>query len=81
VPVSGRARGDAPDVAHPWPSIECKHRRKLPVWLEHVMRQAEASARSGQLPAAVLHESQRRHVNDLVVVRLGDWLDWFGGMK
>jgi hypothetical protein len=45
VPVSGRARGDAPDIEHPELSIECKSRRRLPAWLEDVLRQAVAFVR------------------------------------
>lgn len=81
VPITGRQRGDVPDVDHPWPSVEVKHRKRLPAWIEDAMGQARASARSGQLPIAVLHESQRQHTQDLFVVRLGDWLDWFGRAK
>ena len=30
VPVTGRQRGDVPDVAHGWLSIEVKHRQTPP---------------------------------------------------
>jgi hypothetical protein len=30
VPVSGRARGDTPDIEHPELAIECTSRRRLP---------------------------------------------------
>jgi len=33
VPVTGRQRGDTPDVAHPLLSLEVKHRREVPAWL------------------------------------------------
>ncbi|QXD16984.1 hypothetical protein GQ464_008640 [Rhodocaloribacter litoris] len=78
VPVTGRARGDAPDVAHAWLSIEIKHRSRLPAWIEDAMRQAEAAAREDQLPVAVLHERGRRHDEDLVVMRLADFKAWVG---
>jgi len=78
VPITGRQRGDAPDVAHPWLSIECKHRKRLPVWIIDAMSQARAAARSDQLPVAILHESGRRHDDNLVLVRLGDFREWFG---
>ncbi|GIV60277.1 MAG: hypothetical protein KatS3mg043_1366 [Rhodothermaceae bacterium] len=78
VPVTGRSRGDAPDVAHAWLSIEIKHRQRLPAWIEDAMRQAEAAARDGQLPVAVLHERGRNHDRDLVVLRLADFEAWFG---
>ncbi|ARA92352.1 hypothetical protein AWN76_003645 [Rhodothermaceae bacterium RA] len=78
VPVSGRSRGDVPDVAHDWLAIEVKHRRKLPGWIEDAMRQAEAAAREDQLPVAILHERGRRHDEDLVVLRLRDFEAWLG---
>jgi hypothetical protein len=33
VPVSGRSRGDAPDIQHDWLSVECKNRATLPRWM------------------------------------------------
>ena len=81
VPVTGRQRGDVPDIEHAWLSIECKHRKSLPAWITDAMAQARAAARSDQLPVAILHESGRRHAENLVLVRLSDWLEWFGGMK
>ena len=70
VPVSGRTRGDCPDVEHPTLSIECKSRKKLPAWIEDAMRQAEASARDG-LPVAVLYQDGRKYQDSFVVCRLG----------
>ena len=78
VPVSGRQRGDVPDVTHPWLSVEVKHRQSLPAWILGAMSQARAAARSDQLPVAILHESGQRHADNLVLVRLADFRDWFG---
>jgi hypothetical protein len=72
VPVSGRGRGDAPDVHHPDLSIEVKSRKTLPAWLEDALKQAEASARDGQLPVAVLHGRRRRYGDALVVLRASE---------
>lgn len=72
VPVSGRARGDAPDVAHPRLAIECKHRNSLPSWLIDAMAQAEACANPEQIPVAILHAHGARHDADLCVLRLAD---------
>jgi hypothetical protein len=72
VPVSGRARGDAPDVIHPRLSIECKHRQTLPVWLVDAMRQAIAAAGPEQIPVAILHAHGGRHADDLCMARLAD---------
>jgi len=40
VPVSGRQRGDVPDVKHACLSIECKHRKALLAWLYEALDQA-----------------------------------------
>ena len=72
VPVTGRARGDAPDVEHPLLALEVKHRKELPQWLKEAMAQAEAAARDDKLPVVVLHEAGSRHSEDLVVLRLAD---------
>lgn len=78
VPVSGRARGDVPDIHHAWLCPEVKSRRTLPAWLIEALAQARAAAGPHQLPVAVLHETGHRYGHALVVVRLDDWLDWFG---
>ncbi len=78
VPVSGRQRGDAPDVAHAWLSVEVKDRAALPAWLAEALAQAEASAGPLQLPIAVLHQVGQRHDRALVVLRLGEFVEWFG---
>ena len=80
VPVTGRARGDVPDVAHRWLSIEVKSRRALPAWLLEAVAQARAAATEYQLPVAILHQEGSRHGLDLVVMRLSDFEDWFGGI-
>jgi hypothetical protein len=81
VPVSGRGRGDAPDIAHPWLALEVKDRATLPLWLLDALDQAEASATPDQLPVAVLHRAGDRHDQALVVLRLSDFVDWFGTAK
>jgi hypothetical protein len=78
VPVSGRA--GQPDIAHPWLSIEVKYRRRLPQWLVKAMEQAERSATPGQLAIAVLHEAGTRYGQSLVLLRLGDFEEWFGAV-
>ncbi|HET8626734.1 MAG TPA: hypothetical protein VFL91_04915 [Thermomicrobiales bacterium] len=77
VPVSGRGRGDAPDVRHPWLSIEVKDRAALPVWLLDALAQAEAAAAPDQLAVAVLHRAGRHHADSLVVLRLAAFAEWF----
>jgi len=81
VPVSGRARGDAPDIRHPWLSIEVKSRKTLPAWIKDAVSQARAAATEHQLPVAILHQEGGRHGLDLVVMRLKDFRDWFGEIE
>jgi len=81
VPVSGRGRGDQPDIAHPWLSLEVKDRATLPAWLLDALDQAEKSATTEQLPVAVLHRAGDRHDHALIVLRLGAFVDWFGDGK
>ena len=79
IPVSGR--GDRPDIEHGWLSIECKLRRRLPQWLLAAVEQAERAARPGQLPVAILHQAGARYRDALVVLRLGEFEEWFGGVR
>lgn len=65
VPVTGRGRGDAPDIAHPVLSLEVKHRARLPAWLTGALEQARASSRDGRVPVAVLHASGARYADAL----------------
>jgi hypothetical protein len=78
VPVSGRQRGDSPDIDHPWLSLEVKHRKTLPGWLADAMDQADKSAQGHQLPLVVLHQQQQRIADSYCVVRLKDFVEWFG---
>jgi len=78
VPVTGRQRGDVPDIAHEWLSIEVKHRRIVPAWLLDAMAQAEASKNGQQLPVVILHPHGKRHADNLVIIRLSDFIAWFG---
>jgi hypothetical protein len=70
VPVSGRGRGDSPDIQHDLLSIEVKSRKKLPTWIEDAMTQAKSCARGDQLPLVVLHQDSKRYQDALVVTRL-----------
>jgi hypothetical protein len=80
VPVSGRARGDAPDVEHPRLAIEVKHRQKLPEWLLDALDQAEKSAILDQIPVVVLHEAGQRYDDSLVLLRLEKLLQLLCGI-
>ena len=79
IPVSGRGRGDNPDIHHELFSIEVKSRKTIPAWLEDAMRQAEASAKDGRLPVVVLHEDRTPYAESLVLLRLSDFADYLKG--
>lgn len=78
IPITGRTIGSAPDIEHSKLAIEVKVRSKLPAWIKYAMQQAEQSAkkskRAGDLPVVILHEKNSRHDNDLVILRLKDFL-------
>jgi hypothetical protein len=80
VPVSGRARGDAPDVQHPRLAIEVKHRKKLPEWLLDALDQVEKSAVLDQIPVVVLHEARQRYDRSLVLLRLEKLMELLSGI-
>ena len=81
IPVSGRGRGDNPDVEHPTLSVEVKARASFPAWLEDALKQAELSASEGKTPVAVLHPDRRPYRDALVVLRLSEFAELVGGEK
>ena len=72
VPVSGRQRGDAADIEHPFFSVEVKHREGLPDWILDAMRQAKASQVDGKLPMVVLHAKNTKYEESLAILELRD---------
>jgi len=76
VPVTGRARGSAPDVAHGYFAVEVKYRKALPQWLWKAVEQAVRAAREDQLPLVILHERGRHMGDDLVVMRMDEFEVW-----
>lgn len=75
VPVSGRARGDKPDIDHNFLSIEVKYRAKFPFWLHDAMAQAEASAMPRQMPCVILCEKGQETGETFICFRLRDARD------
>jgi len=59
-------------------SVEVKSRKSLPAWLLSAVNQAHRNCAAGKLPLVVLHQTGQRRVNDLVVMRLGEFREWFG---
>lgn len=81
VPVSGRPRGDAPDIEHPILSIEVKSRKSIPAWIENALEQAEAASRDGKTPAVVLHQDGKKYRDALVVCRLSEFANLVEGER
>jgi hypothetical protein len=77
VPITGRQRGDVPDIEHNWLALEAKYRKTLPEWLHDAMRQAEAAARPRQMPVVVLREKGMPITDCYFAVRAKDFKDWF----
>jgi len=74
IPITGRTRGETPDIDHDRYSVEVKLRKKLPNWIWDAIDQAEKAKTKNKLPVVILHELNKRHLNDLVVMRLEDFL-------
>lgn len=72
VPVTGRSRGDAPDIEHDRFSIEVKERQELPGWLRDAMAQAVAAATGDRIPVTILHERGQRYRDCYALIRLSD---------
>lgn len=76
IPVTGRQRGDTPDIEHPALSIEVKSRKSLPAWLLDALNQAQAASKDGKkMPVVVLHQDHAPYAHSLVVLRLKDFAD------
>lgn len=80
VPVTGRARGSAPDVEHPWLAVEVKTTKRLPALIVKAMAQADASAefcrrRTGKrkMPVVVIHQDRTPYGWSVVSLRLQDF--------
>ena len=77
----GRA---AADVTTDWCVCEVKSRRTLPAWLKHAVTQAEGAACQSVTPKMALvqlHEVGGRVVDDLIVMRAGEFRAWHGNWR
>jgi len=81
VPVSGRQRGDAPDIEHPFFSLEVKHRKELPDWILDAMEQAKSSKTGDKIPMVILHKKNTKFENSLAVLEIRDIIAIVARMK
>jgi hypothetical protein len=80
IPVTGRQRGDTPDIEHAALSIEVKSRKSLPGWLLKALSQAQAASKDGKkMPVVVLHQDHAPYAHSLVVLKLKDFADHLNG--
>ena len=61
------------DVRFNYFSAETKERKSLPKFLKDCMAQAEANCPDRKIPFVVLHELNKSHKEDLVILRLPHW--------
>ena len=74
VPITGRIRGSAPDISHPWLSIEVKYRKKLPDWIKDAFCQARASKTGkNDLPVVILCEKGEETGKAWVLTELSEF--------
>ena len=82
IPITGRQRGDVPDVSHDLLAIEVKDRKTLPAWLHDGMAQAEAAAAGTEkTPLLILHARGQAIGESFAVVRLAEWIALHGPVK
>ena len=80
VPITGRQRGDVPDIEHPRFAIEVKRRSSayaFPKWLTTAFEQAEAANPGDKIPIVVIeHAHGRGKMRDYyVMLRLQEFVD------
>ena len=79
VPITGRQRGDAPDVAHADYSIEVKYRQRIPAWILDGMEQAIASKTADDdLPVLIIRAKGQGIKKALVCMELGEFKARYG---
>jgi len=78
IPITGRQRGDVPDVEHDWLAVEIKHRKALPDYWHDAYAQAQAANDGSRLSVVIWHEKGRPHRDDYIMMRLGDFEKYFG---
>jgi len=67
------------DVETDWLVIEVKERERLPQWIDEALQSARTLANGSKLGIVVLHEKGSH--DDLVVLGLKDFKQWFGGFQ
>jgi len=74
VPINGRAGADC---VGDWLQLEVKSRVTLPAWLLKAVEQSQVQL-EGRLGLVCLHRIGDEYGDALIVLRLRDWLAYFG---
>ncbi|MEA2573360.1 MAG: hypothetical protein QOH93_658 [Chloroflexia bacterium] len=77
--LQAMSAGTLADSANDWLAVESKLRASLPKFLTDAVNQASKAAKPDQLPIAVFHARGTKRMDDLVVMRLSDFVDNFVG--
>ncbi len=77
IPVHS-TKGDGNDVLHSWLAVESKERKSVPSWLTEAMSEAMSHA-GDKLPLVILHKKGTKFDDDLCIVRLKDFCDYWIG--
>ena len=75
VPITGRQRGDVPDIKHNWLSVEVKLRMRIPEWIKNGIDQAEKSAVGQQMPVLIIREKFQKADDALICMTLKEFRD------
>ena len=75
VPITGRQRGDVPDIKHNWLSVEAKLRMRIPAWIKNGIDQAEKSAVGHQMPVLIIREKFQKADDALICMTLKEFRD------
>ena len=75
VPITGRQRGDAPDIKHNSLSVEVKLRQRIPAWIKNGIDQAEKSAIGHQMPVLIIREKFQKIDDAIICMTLKEFRD------
>ena len=67
------------DVSTKLLSVEVKEKQELPKWLIDAMSQAVRNCEENKIPVVILHRKGDEHRFDYLIIRLGDFVEYWGG--
>ena len=78
VDVGQQSREGGVDGENPWLAVESKERKTPIKWLVGGLARAVSYAGDSRMGIMIIHFLGQRHDEDLVVMRLVDFEEWFG---